>query len=355
MFLKNFPTKELAWYTWDNEKVKSLFDIRKIQSGGFRYYFTYSNRWGPKFYMSVTTFCKKALPTSEHLINWKVELGAEQAQFLADMAAHYGTFMHDILLEYVVKRNVTVDHIDEQMDKYIKKEHLSPSIKGEWHRKIQEDLVAWTQWMQDYKFEPLVIEYPIIGYKKFMLGGKIDLIGRITVINKEKGYWGEVYKSQPKDPSKKKGDPKETYKDVEYTYNVMVDLKSGRKQFYESNEMQLICYQDMWNHHFGSELKVEKIFNWRPTEWRSADGNKYNFKDQTDSLYRGVYKDYYKIMEKLGKLNVSKTFKNITTKEMNADVPVSDQFSVMGPTEHIRYGIRKETEAKKKLRRKYNR
>jgi hypothetical protein len=124
--------------------------------------------------------------------------------------------------------------------------------------------------MIDTNCKPLAIEiclwHPIDGY-----AGAIDIVCEMDLI--EKGFFGEKYLS-----GVNKGQPKES-KQVR-RIRAIIDIKSGRKSFYESAEIQLCAYKEMWNIHF-PEFPVDKFMNFSPKEWRTTPS--YNLKDQTDS------------------------------------------------------------------------
>jgi len=63
--------------------------------------------------------------------------------------------------------------------------------------------------------------------------------------------------------------------------NAIIDLKSGRKGFYESSEIQLQAYKEMFNIHF-PEVTIDKTFNWSPKNFLGVTPT-YNLKDQTEA------------------------------------------------------------------------
>jgi hypothetical protein len=81
----------------------------------------------------------------------------------------------------------------------------------------------------------------------------------------------EVFKSGPRKGQKKEG--KEIQRKV-----AIVDLKSGRKGFFESAEIQLHQYKRMWEVNF-PDIKIDDIFNWSPKAWTGATPT-YNLKSQ---------------------------------------------------------------------------
>jgi len=59
-----------------------------------------------------------------------------------------------------------------------------------------------------------------------------------------------------------------------------LDAKSGRKGFYDDHVVQLAAYDVLIKENF-PEIKIDKLFNWAPKDWRNAPT--YHLKDQTDS------------------------------------------------------------------------
>jgi hypothetical protein len=126
--------------------------------------------------------------------------------------------------------------------------------------------------MIDTNCKPLAIELCLWhpdGY-----AGAIDIVCELDV--EEKGFFGETYAS-----GVNKGQPKESKRTVRV--RAIVDIKSGRKGFYESSEIQLHAYKAMMAYHFPEEeMIISKLFNWSPKDFRGAVPS-YNLKDQTDS------------------------------------------------------------------------
>jgi hypothetical protein len=68
---------------------------------------------------------------------------------------------------------------------------------------------------------------------------------------------------------------------IEKEVIAIVDFKSGRKGFWESHEIQLKAYQWMVDENY-PDLKVEKVFNWSPKDWKSKPT--YTLTRQTDTV-----------------------------------------------------------------------
>ena len=59
----------------------------------------------------------------------------------------------------------------------------------------------------------------------------------------------------------------------------IIDLKSGKKGFYDSHVIQLNMYRKLWNENFPS-IPIHHIYNWAPKDWREDVG--YSFVSHTD-------------------------------------------------------------------------
>jgi hypothetical protein len=264
------------------EELKSLYfdaDALKIQPrpvyrvGGTseRVYYTFDQSGEPFFYESVTTGLGKVLPTSPHLIKWIAETGMEEAELFKNERADYGTFLHIECSTLLINKGVyDLDKVREKLKQYIDEKQLPDNFIYH-EEELKKDILSFAQWCIDYKVKPLAIEI-VLADEEIGMGGALDLPCEITYL--ESGFYGEVYKS-----GVQKGLPKESKKEV--TVRAIVDLKSGRKGFYDSHVFQLEIYRMIWNKHY-PDMEIKKTFNWSPKEWRGSTPT-YNFKDQSDS------------------------------------------------------------------------
>jgi len=239
--------------------------LYRLDNNGIRYYYRLVNG-EPEFFVSVTTMIKNTLPTPRALIKWMTENEDSESETME--RAGYGTFLHMCCQSLAINGFYDLDKLGVDLKKFMERERLQG--KSEWESELKKDVLAFGQFIIDHKVIPLAVEvvlyHPNDGY-----AGALDLVCMMTI--EEKGYFGEVYAS-----GVNKGQPKESKRDREVV--AIVDIKSGRKGFYESHEIQLSAYKEMWNIHF-SDLPVEKTLNFSPKDWRTKPS--YNLKDQTDA------------------------------------------------------------------------
>jgi len=244
--------------------------VYRLNSSGHRYYYTFDESGQPQFFVSVTTFIKQTMPTSPFLIKWIADMGYEESKIFAQERANYGTFMHTQISELAINNSYNLNTLKGKLKDYIEREQL-PSDFINYADDLKKDILAFAQFMIDTDFVPLAIElvltHPFNGY-----GGALDLAGEFN--QEEKGFFGEVYKS-----GINKGQPKESKK--VNRIRAIIDLKSGRKGFYEESEIQLHAYKEMWNLRFES-TPIDRVFNWSPKDWTGKTPT-YNFKDQSYS------------------------------------------------------------------------
>lgn len=301
---------ELPLYVADKDTFRPPHELFKVDLAAGRYYYRPTRGHQILWYLSVTTLVKNVLPTSEYLVNWKIEQGSPEAAHEAMMeAAWYGDIMHGQMLDFVIYQKWNPDNLQPFIDNYIQHNQLSVhgSLRRSYYDKCVSDMIAWTQFCHDVNLTPVAVEYPLFSDSK-RVAGRTDLIAALDT--KIKGHHGEVYKSGPR-----KGKPKETYKTIRV--RTMIDLKSGRKNFYEGHEVQLQIYKDLWEETF-AEYPIQRIYNWSPKDWRSDAG--YNFRDQTGKHSEKLMEHYYGIgLEK----NLADPTKKI--KEINGEVKFGEE------------------------------
>lgn len=213
-----------------------------------RYYFRRPEGKPPKGYLSVTSFVKKALPTSQALINfYKNNSNPDE---IRDERAEYGTVLHIVAVQTVTEGGGSFEEIRETF------RGAAMATNGadpeRWANDGVRDVFAFIVFVLEREVEILAAEYPVYS-DKYGLAGCIDFVVRMK-FGRDK-------------------------------VNALLDIKSGRKGFWESHEAQLHAYKVIWNEDpiRREVFPVIHVFNWRPTEWR--DKPKYELKNQTESIF----------------------------------------------------------------------
>lgn len=311
---------------FDSALIQSTQVLRRVKIlNSERYYYIEAEDGSRTFFTSVTTASRLAIPTSPHLIEWMISMGSkENAEKFAAKSAAYGTCMHRVCLEmYLLGEELKMEEVIEftRSSAYIF--GLKQDETEKWVREIKRDLLAFMQWVEDFKVRPIAVEFPIAN-SEMGLGGTIDLPCYITI--KEKGFYGEVYKS-----GDRKGEKKETTQEREVI--AITDLKSGRKGFYEEHEFQLEAYRRMWNAVY-PQYPIEKIYDWSPKEWKTTPS--YNFTDQTGGLYSEdeAFNAVLSIARRKAK-KVQNHRELVISETLNRSTPVAEQFSFISLEESL--------------------
>jgi hypothetical protein len=198
-------------------------------------------------------------------------MGWDASQKYSAERAHYGTILHMIVAELLDKKEIGMHRPAYTATSYAMSEKLDMSLVNGWHEDLRKDTLSFIQFCHDYNVRPIAVEMPLVS-TECGVAGTIDLVCEIDIW--EKGFFGEVYKS-----GERKGEPKETKRTK--TIRALIDIKSGRKGFYDSHKYQLHGYRAMWNENF-PDLHVESVYNWSPKDWTGSEPT-YNFTDQTNA------------------------------------------------------------------------
>jgi hypothetical protein len=251
---------------WLTEQPETLY---RIDTDDGRYYYRYTDG-EPIFYQSVTTFISRSLPTSAHLIKWKADMGNDAADEYAELAASAGTFYHIQCGELLMKAEYDLDTLSWKLDQYIQEHHL-PFDFAKRSYGLKKDLLCFAQWMIDFNVEPVAVEI-ILWDDDYMVAGSIDIVAYIDV--EVDGLSEERFKSGPR-----KGQQKPIK--VKERQLAIIDIKSGKKGFYPSHEIQLHAYWKAWNQHF-PDMPVKSVWNFSPKDFRGSTPT-YSFKNQSDA------------------------------------------------------------------------
>jgi hypothetical protein len=192
-----------------------------------------------KINASVTTILGRSMATSPYLIEWMVAKGKDEAERIKNNRADYGTLMHILCAKYISNElNLSYDNIVSEIINFGNVELYEAES-------LQKDVLSFAQMANDFSLE--LIESEITLTSQYGYAGTLDIVANIT-----------------------KGGKKQ---------RVLIDLKSGKKGFWDSHIVQLKAYADMWNENFPS-MPIERFYNFAPKDWRIKPT--YSFEDQTD-------------------------------------------------------------------------
>lgn len=259
--------------------------LYRIDGGDDRYYYTESPDGTPTFFLSVTSMLSRFMPEQRELTDWRVRLGKEESEDAAFVAASYGTFLHTLIAEFLRSGVYRHEETFNLLTEHMRWDGIPPKYFNPWMRDLASDMVAFAQWVYDYKVEPLAIEYPLFSLEDGV-AGTVDLIHRAKI-----GANRAV---------------------------CITDFKSGRKGFYPTHEAQGHTYRKMWNNFFKeTRYEVEKVFNWSPKKWQLHGPGipvtpSYKFVDQTKSPEADRIAHYLALYKSSGLENPGFTFLNIT-------------------------------------------
>lgn len=266
---KNFFEEILPEIAPRIEGLAPPFLLKRSDRGDDRYYFKVG---GSEAYLSMTSFCKKALPTSPELVRYVNDRGIDLSEFIRDEAADYGTFMHIVCVEVLKSGS---GHLGEIQD-MAREEAISRRYYGReeiWSSKIINDLLSFITFLKEKNVVPVAAEFPVAS-DEFGIAGMVDLPCELD-------FNGSRVKA-------------------------IVDMKSGRKGFWPEHELQIHGYMTMWNDWFGSIYPVTHVFNWAPNNWR--DSPTYKLKNQTKSAFASTIRQRMAIAKEEGWIKPPKSY-----------------------------------------------
>ncbi len=242
--------------------INPKYNIYRSRIDRDRFYFAIVNNELVKL-PSVTTILSATLPMEDWLIRWISRWGYEKAAEKRNEAALYGTLFSIVVSDFLRRGEINLDTIEARISNFRITNNINFSTEF-WEQRLKEDLYSLYCFIEDYHFEPLAVELPLIS-TKYRFAGTLDAIGYIHIGS---GVNGKILKKD-----------KELRKVL-----CIIDWKTGRHGFYRSHEAQLQMYRLLVEENFPELTEHEiKLYNWAPKDWNEDEDMKYTIKDQTNS------------------------------------------------------------------------
>lgn len=237
--------------------------------GGGRFYF----REGfPDFYAGYSLWTKSVLPTSQHLIQWKVDNG-EQGELISLTSREYGSIFHITVArhenpndEFVFKFRgpLAADWVD-MINDTVAHFGLPKMYIETWRSQLKNDMFAYFRWKREHQVKVLAVECPLWD-DKFKIATPVDMVVSCLV---KKSPYAKV----PTEPA-----------------IVGVDFKTGDGSVdYDEYKLQLEFIRYAWNKRFGrTKYKMTHIYNWNPKKRNMSVGG-FNFTNQDGKFTKAEF------------------------------------------------------------------
>jgi len=252
--------------------------VFRVNIGAGRHY---RNEAG-KTFKSITTFLSETMPPNRFLNTWREkkieELGSvDAAKEFVQATADYGTGLHIAVAEYCRKGFVDWTEFEVFAYDYLMSIGFKDSTLHSAVRELVNDFASMLAFIHEYQVQVLAVEIPVFssdGYATL-----IDLVVEMNALNYTE-----------KTPPEKR-----------QRIRAIINLKSGKKGFFEGHIFQLIGERRAFNETYSLTcgFSIEEVFNLAPTDWRTEP----NFKiaRQTKPIVERELEEEFDIYVRLGK------------------------------------------------------
>ena len=250
---------------------------RRLLHNGQRHYFYTEEReeklWISPFYPSVTTVTQHGKNADIGLLKWYASRTWEETLNELWLTRTFGSFLHIVTAELSAKMlefddcraNVGVLELRNAFEAYAKALDLPHSWVERFWIKLVKAVISWRVFCFEYDVRFLLIEK--------------------TVFNTEEGYSGTLdylltFLDGPRASRASKNFRRYQLKNPEEAQRLtaLLDVKSGTSGMQNSGVQQLGLLKRAAELNFS--VKIDKLFHWNPTEWRTAPG--FNLEDATE-------------------------------------------------------------------------
>jgi hypothetical protein len=260
--------------------------VYRVGNGGGRHYQRGSNG---RVYKSLTTAMDAVVPKSKILTSWRdnmaEQLGSsELADEYVQHTADYGTLLHIAVADFIRDGSVYWYEKRTWFEAELMQIGLKDKALTAATNEIVKDLAAMVQFFFDYRVDVIAVELPV-----FMDCGIATLVDLVVMMDS---------KANDQEPI-----------ETANRHRAIINLKSGKKGFFETHVLQLEGERRAFNETFSDSAgyKIERVYNLAPSNWRKEPT--YKLKEQTDGCNAIVerFSLYVAIAENTGILSMPTT------------------------------------------------
>ena len=221
--------------------------VFRVDIGAGRHY---RNEGGQTF-KSITTFLSQTMPPNKFLQSWREqkieELGTVDAAYeFVQATADYGTGLHIAVAEYCRHGFVNWTEFEGFAYDYFIGMGLKESTLNSAVRELIADFASMLAFIHQYEVTVLAVEIPVFSSDGFAT--LVDLVVEMNVLNyTEKTPFEKRQRTQ-----------------------AIINLKSGKKGFFDSHIFQLIGERRAFNETYSKTcgFVIEEVYNLAPKDWR---------------------------------------------------------------------------------------
>lgn len=303
--------------------------VYRVGVGGGRHY----QRGNGRIYKSLTTTLAAVMPPSEQLETWRDamadQLGSTSlADQYVEYTADYGTLLHIAVADFV--RDGNVDWYAKKMwfAAQLSEIGLKDKALNAATNELVKDLAAMVQFFYDYRVEVIAVELPV--FLDCGVATLVDLVCRMD--NKAND---------------------QTALEAANRHNAIINLKSGKKGFFDTHVLQLEGERRAFNETYSKLVgyEIDKVYNLAPTAWRGTP--KYKIKDQSAATIQisNLFSLYLEVGKARGVLSMPQTKYEIMAGVTEYGANPSDNVRFMGfdelSNENIKSISKNEQDSKK--------
>lgn len=268
-----------AAFAKDNERIIAQKMFR-VEIGAGRHYRLES---GDTF-KSITTFLDEVMPPNKFLGTWRdhkiEELGSVEKMIdFVQSTADFGTALHMAIADFARNGFLDWNEFEFWATDYITQMSMSVKTSRSALSELTKDVASLIQFIAEYEVKVLAVEIPV-----WSQNGYATLIDLVVEMN------AKCYTE--------KTPPEKRQRIV-----CGINLKSGKKGFYDSHVFQLVGERAAFNEAYSmtAGFQLVHVANLAPKNW-TGDTPTYSFKLQTDYIVTGKFQERFDNFVNTGKL-----------------------------------------------------